>query len=111
MCRSIKVLRRAGHTASAEELSGAALQFVRKISGFHKPSKANEEAFGQAVREITDSSARLLRAIEAAAGKTARNNGDRFDRQAGGAVLGAERGPVSSRTRRSLPDSSAEAGL
>ena len=67
MCRSIKVLRRPGQAASAEELSGAALQFVRKISGFHKPSKANEEAFEQAVREVADSSARLLKAIEARA--------------------------------------------
>ncbi len=65
MCRSIKVLRRPGQAASAEELRGAALQFVRKISGFQKPSKANEAAFEQAVREIADSSARLLRAIEA----------------------------------------------
>ncbi len=64
MCRSIKVLRRPGQAASAEELSGAALQFVRKISGFHKPSKANEAAFEQAVREIADTSARLLKAIE-----------------------------------------------
>src|SRR5260370_4455730 len=41
MCRSIKVLRRAGETVTGEELNAAALQFVRKISGFHKPSKAN----------------------------------------------------------------------
>lgn len=67
MCRSIKVLRRPGQAASAEELRGAALQFVRKISGFHKPSKMNEAAFEQAVREITESSARLLKALEAAA--------------------------------------------
>jgi hypothetical protein len=64
MCRSIKVLRRPGETATAEDLSNAALQFVRKISGFHKPSKVNEEAFEQAVREIADSSERLLKAIE-----------------------------------------------
>jgi hypothetical protein len=41
-------------------MSGAALQFVRKISGFHKPSKANQEAFDQAVREISAASERLL---------------------------------------------------
>ncbi len=64
MCRSIKVLRRPGQSVTADELSGAALQFVRKISGFHKPSKTNAEAFEQAVREIADSSARLLKAIE-----------------------------------------------
>lgn len=49
--------------ATESELQGAALQFVRKISGFHKPSKKNQEAFDQAVREITDASARLLDAI------------------------------------------------
>lgn len=64
MCRSIRVLRNPEHPAAPEELSAAALQYVRKISGFRKPSKANEAAFDQAVREITASSARLLGAIE-----------------------------------------------
>ncbi|HEX4809214.1 MAG TPA: DUF2277 domain-containing protein [Bryobacteraceae bacterium] len=50
--------------ATPEELHGAALQFVRKISGFHKPSKANQQVFEQAVREITEASARLLEAIQ-----------------------------------------------
>ena len=63
MCRSIKVLRRPDEAATPEELSGAALQFVRKISGFHKPSKANQEAFERAVLEISDSSDRLLKSI------------------------------------------------
>ncbi|MFL6352531.1 MAG: DUF2277 domain-containing protein [Bryobacteraceae bacterium] len=63
MCRSIKVLRKPGQPATAEELSSAGLQFVRKITGFHKPSRANQEAFDRAVREITDSSDRLLKAI------------------------------------------------
>jgi hypothetical protein len=44
-------------------LQSAALQFVRKISGFHKPSKANQAAFDRAVREISDSSERLLKAL------------------------------------------------
>jgi hypothetical protein len=65
MCRSIKVLRKPGQSATAEELSGAALQFVRKITGFRKPSQANQEAFERAVREISDSSERLLKAIGA----------------------------------------------
>ncbi|MBC7925756.1 MAG: DUF2277 domain-containing protein [Bryobacteraceae bacterium] len=64
MCRSIKVLRRAGQPATADELSGAALQFVRKISGFHKPSKKNQEAFERAVEEIRDASDRLLKTLE-----------------------------------------------
>jgi hypothetical protein len=63
MCRSIKVLRRAGQPATAEELNGAALQFVRKISGFHKPSKANQETFERAVREISQASDRMLKAL------------------------------------------------
>jgi hypothetical protein len=63
MCRSIKVLRRPGEMATPEELSSAALQYVRKISGFHKPSKANQEAFERAVLEISDCSDRLLKSI------------------------------------------------
>ena len=70
MCRSIKVLRKPEEAATAEDFDRAALQFVRKISGFHKPSRANQEAFERAVREISDSSERLLKAItkETAAG-------------------------------------------
>ena len=64
MCRSIKVLRRPGEIATREEVQSAALQFVRKISGFHKPSKLNQAVFDQAVREITDAGERLLNAID-----------------------------------------------
>jgi hypothetical protein len=63
MCRSIKVLRRPEQPATAEEVSNAALQYVRKISGFHKPSKANQEAFDRAVREIANASHRLLMSV------------------------------------------------
>ena len=63
MCRSIKVLRRPGEPATSEELSNAALQYVRKISGFNKPSKVNQEAFERAVLEISNSSDRLLKSI------------------------------------------------
>jgi hypothetical protein len=65
MCRSIKVLRRPDEFATREEIDGAALQFVRKISGFHKPSIANQEAFDRAVREIAQASQRLLGAVAA----------------------------------------------
>lgn len=65
MCRSIKVLRRPDEFATQEEIDGAALQFVRKISGFHKPSMANQAAFDQAVREIAKASQRLLGAVSA----------------------------------------------
>jgi hypothetical protein len=60
MCRSIKVLRVPGKRATDEELTAAALQFVRKISGFRKPSRANQEAFDRAVAEIAASSKHLL---------------------------------------------------
>lgn len=60
MCRSIKVLRRPGEVATADEAAAAALQFVRKISGYHKPSKANQAAFDQAVAEVAEASRKLL---------------------------------------------------
>jgi hypothetical protein len=63
MCRSIKVLRRPEEPATPEEVSQAALQFVRKISGFNKPSKVNQEAFDKAVREISEASQRLLEQV------------------------------------------------
>ncbi len=60
MCRNIKQLRRVDRPPSEEELHEAALQFVRKISGYRKPSSANEEAFQQAVAEIAAVSGRLF---------------------------------------------------
>jgi hypothetical protein len=60
MCRSIKVLRRPAAFATDDEISAAALQFVRKVSGFQKPSKSNQAAFDGAVREIADATHRLL---------------------------------------------------
>jgi hypothetical protein len=60
MCRSIKTLRRPETPATAEEIDAAALQFVRKVSGFNKPSLKNEMAFNAAVKEISEASQRLL---------------------------------------------------
>ena len=60
MCRNIKTLYNFDPPANDEEVGAAALQYVRKISGFNKPSQANEEAFEQAVAEVTEVSARLL---------------------------------------------------
>jgi hypothetical protein len=60
MCRSIKVLRDYDDPPSNEDIEAAALQFVRKISGFRKPSRVNEAAFDRAVDEIYLSSRRLL---------------------------------------------------
>ncbi len=60
MCRSIKTLRRADQPATEEEIRAAALQFVRKVSGFRAPSQRNQPAFDAAVDEIARSSQRLL---------------------------------------------------
>ncbi|MGI8746294.1 MAG: DUF2277 domain-containing protein [Bryobacteraceae bacterium] len=68
MCRSIKVLRRAEQTATKEELEAAARQYVRKISGFHRPSQRNQAAFEKAVAEIAGVSERLLKALAGATG-------------------------------------------
>jgi hypothetical protein len=65
MCRSIKTLRRADEPATDEEIRAAALQFVRKVSGYRQPSRANAEAFEIAVEEIAASSERLLEAVGA----------------------------------------------
>jgi hypothetical protein len=63
MCRSIKVLRRPETPATAPEISAASLQFVRKVSGFRKPSRTNQEAFEAAVREVAAATERLLDTI------------------------------------------------
>jgi hypothetical protein len=60
MCRNIRTLHNFDPPATEEEIHASALQYVRKISGFTKPSKANEEAFDAAVREVAEISARLL---------------------------------------------------
>jgi hypothetical protein len=63
MCRSIKQLRDGGVPADEAEIEAAALQFVRKISGFRKPAPHNEQAFEAAVKEITESSRNLLETL------------------------------------------------
>jgi hypothetical protein len=64
MCRNIKTLFNFDPPVTDEEIRSASLQFVRKISGFKKPSKANEAAFQSAVDEIAGVSTRLLRSLE-----------------------------------------------
>jgi len=63
MCRSIKTLRTGPVPASDEEITAAALQFVRKVSGYRKPSAANEVAFEAAVAEVAAASKALLEAV------------------------------------------------
>jgi hypothetical protein len=60
MCRSIKQLRNAEVPATEEEIRAAALQFVRKVSGYRKPSKRNEAIFEKAIEEIALSTQKLL---------------------------------------------------
>jgi hypothetical protein len=67
MCRNIKTLFNFDPPVTDDEIRAASLQFVRKISGFTKPSKANEPAFLAAVEEVDGISARLLRALETTA--------------------------------------------
>ena len=64
MCRNIKMLFNFDPPVTEEEIRAASLQYVRKISGFNKPSKANEAAFLTAVDEVAGASARLLHALE-----------------------------------------------
>jgi hypothetical protein len=67
MCRNIKTLFNFAPPVTPEEVRAASLQFVRKISGFTKPSKANEDAFARAIDEIAGVSERLLRSMETTA--------------------------------------------
>jgi hypothetical protein len=67
MCRNIKMLFNFDPPVTEEEVRAASLQFVRKISGFSKPSKANEVAFLAAVDEVASVSTRLLRSLETTA--------------------------------------------
>jgi hypothetical protein len=63
MCRSIKTLRDADPPATLDDVEAAALQFVRKISGYRKPSRANAEAFDRAVAEVAAAADKLLASL------------------------------------------------
>ena len=67
MCRNIKTLHNFEPPATAEEIDAAALQYVRKLSGTTKPSKANEAAFARAVEDVAAASTRLLESLVTAA--------------------------------------------
>jgi hypothetical protein len=64
MCRSIKTLRGADPPADDDDAHAAALQFVRKISGYRAPSKANQAAFDAAVQDVTAATTRLLEGLQ-----------------------------------------------
>jgi hypothetical protein len=67
MCRNIRTLFNFDPPVTPEEVRAASLQFVRKISGFNKPSKANEAHFQSAIEEVAAISTRLLRSLETTA--------------------------------------------
>lgn len=67
MCRNIKTLANFEPPATAEEIRASALQFVRKLSGSTRPSRANEEAFDRAVDEVTAAAARLIHTLKTSA--------------------------------------------
>jgi hypothetical protein len=67
MCRNIKTLFNFEPPASGDEIRASALQFVRKLSGFNQPSRANEEAFNRAVDEVAATAHRLLHSLETSA--------------------------------------------
>lgn len=64
MCRNIKTLANFEPPATDDEIRASALQFVRKLSGMNKPSKANEAAFNAAVEEVTEAAERLVRSVK-----------------------------------------------
>lgn len=67
MCRNIKTLANFAPPATGEEIRASALQFVRKLSGTTKPSRANEEVFHRAVEEVTEAAERLIRSLTTSA--------------------------------------------
>lgn len=67
MCRNIRTLYNYDPPATEEEIRAAALQYVRKISGYHKPSRANEQAFAEAVDAVARASSELLDRLSTAA--------------------------------------------
>jgi hypothetical protein len=67
MCRNIRPLFNFEPPASEDEIRASALQFVRKVSGFSKPSQANAEAFERAVDEVTETARKLIRSLHSAA--------------------------------------------
>lgn len=78
MCRNIKTLFNFEPPATDDEVAASALQFVRKLSGFSKPSKVNEAVFNQAVADVTEIARRMIDSLETAA--PARNRDDEIAR-------------------------------
>ena len=81
MCRNIKVLANFDPPATEEEIHASALQFVRKLSGTTRPSRANEEVFDQAVQEVTAAARKLVGSLVTAAGPRNREDEQRKARE------------------------------
>lgn len=94
MCRNIKTLFNFDPPVTEEEIRAASLQFVRKLSGFNKPSKANEAAFGSAVEEIAAVAGRLLASLETSAPPRTREEEAARARARNAARFGAGRQPA-----------------
>jgi hypothetical protein len=67
MCRNIKTLANFAPPATDDEIRASALQFVRKLSGTSKPSKANEDVFNEAIEEVTEAARKLIRSLKISA--------------------------------------------
>jgi len=94
MCRNIKNLFNFEPAVTSDEVRDASLQFVRKISGFHKPSKANEAAFLRAIDEISASAAQLLHSLETSAPPKSREEEAARAKARAAERFGPARGPV-----------------
>ena len=95
MCRNIKTLANFEPPATDDEIRASALQFVRKLSGMNKPSKANEAVFNQALEEVTEAAQRLVRSLKVSA--PARNR--EIEREKA-RLRGARRSPAAPATLR-----------
>jgi hypothetical protein len=109
MCRNIRPLFNFEPATTPDEVRDAALQFVRKVSGFSKPSQANAPAFGRAVDEVSEAVTRLLQSLETAAPPKdreaeARKRRERSTRRLGGHELPTQRrrGAETQRAQRAI---------
>src|ERR687894_349448 len=83
MCRNIKTLANFTPAATDDEIRASALQFVRKLSGMNRPSRANETAFNRAVDEVTDAAHRLIHSLATGAGLAPQNEPPTLRRELG----------------------------
>jgi hypothetical protein len=95
MCRNIKTLANFEPPATGDEIRASALQFVRKLSGMNRPSRANEAVFNRAVEEVTASAEQLIRSLTTAAAPRDREEEARKGRERSRARFGEAGGATS----------------